>query len=206
MIGPRASSFVPRTVPRGSFLASLPLVGMLRLVRGPRNEARPEARAPRPEARHAWQQGYTFIELLVVATILLILASAAMPLTRVTIQRTKEAELRRVLREMRTAIDKFKDAVDAGLISNLDLRAGSEGYPPNLETLVEGVTVANDASGRKLKFLRRIPIDPLTGEAEWGMRAYQDRPDARSWGGQNVFDVYSLAEGTGLDGTKYRDW
>jgi general secretion pathway protein G len=152
------------------------------------------------------EKGYTFIELLVVATILLILASAAMPLTRVTIQRTKEAELRRVLREMRTAIDKFKDAVDAGLISNLDLRAGSEGYPPDLETLVEGVTVANDASGRKLKFLRRIPIDPLTGEAEWGMRAYQDRPDARSWGGQNVFDVYSLAEGTGLDGTKYRDW
>jgi len=152
------------------------------------------------------QKGYTFIELLVVATILLILASAAMPLTRVTVQRTKEAELRRVLREMRTAIDKFKDAVDTGLISNLDVRAGSEGYPPDLETLVEGVTVANDASGRKLKFLRRIPIDPLTGEAEWGMRAYQDRPDSTSWGGQNVYDVYSLAQGNGLDGTKYRDW
>jgi general secretion pathway protein G len=150
--------------------------------------------------------GYTFVELLVVTTILLILASAAMPLTRVTIQRTKEAELRRVLREMRTAIDKFKDAVDTGLISNLDVKAGSEGYPPSLETLVEGVTVANDASGRKLKFLRRIPIDPLTREAEWGLRAYQDRPDSTSWGGQNVFDVYSLAEGTGLDGTKYRDW
>jgi general secretion pathway protein G len=152
------------------------------------------------------EAGYTFVELLVVTTILLILASAAMPLTRVTIQRTKEAELRRTLREMRTAIDKFKDAVDAGLISNLDVKAGSEGYPPDLETLVEGVTVANDASGRKLKFLRRVPIDPLTGEAEWGLRAYQDRPDSTSWGGQNVFDVYSLAEGTGLDGTKYRDW
>jgi general secretion pathway protein G len=150
--------------------------------------------------------GYTFVELLVVTTILLILASAAMPLTRVTIQRTKEAELRRTLREMRTAIDKFKDAVDTGLISNLDVKAGSEGYPPDLETLVEGVTVANDASGRKLKFLRRVPIDPLTSEAEWGLRAYQDRPDSTSWGGQNVFDVYSLAEGTGLDGTKYRDW
>jgi general secretion pathway protein G len=174
-IVPRVSCFVPRAVPRGSFL-----------VRA--------------------QQGYTFIELLVVATILLILASAAMPLTRVTVQRTKEAELRRVLREMRTAIDKFKDAVDTGLISNLDVRAGSEGYPPDLETLVEGVTVANDASGRKLKFLRRIPIDPLTGEAEWGMRAYQDRPDSTSWGGQNVYDVYTLAQGTGLDGTKYRDW
>jgi general secretion pathway protein G len=150
--------------------------------------------------------GYTFIELLVVATILLILASAAMPLTRVTVQRTKEAELRRVLREMRTAIDKYKDAVDTGLISNLDVRAGSEGYPPDLETLVEGVTVANDASGRKLKFLRRIPIDPLTGEAEWGLRAYQDRPDSMSWGGSNVYDVYSLAGGVGLDGTKFRDW
>jgi general secretion pathway protein G len=152
------------------------------------------------------EAGYTFVELLVVTTILLILASAAMPLTRVTIQRTKEAELRRTLRDMRTAIDKFKDAVDTGLISNLDVKAGSEGYPPDLETLVEGVTVANDASGRKLKFLRRIPIDPLTGEAEWGLRAYQDRPDSTSWGGQNVFDVYSLAEGTGLDGTKFRDW
>ena len=150
--------------------------------------------------------GYTFIELLVVTTILLILASAAMPLTRVTIQRTKEAELRRTLRDMRTAIDKFKDAVDTGLISNLDVKAGSEGYPPSLETLVEGVTVANDASGKKLKFLRRVPIDPLTGEAEWGLRAYQDRPDSTSWGGQNVFDVYSLAEGSGLDGTKFRDW
>jgi general secretion pathway protein G len=153
-----------------------------------------------------FEAGYTFVELLVVTTILLILASAAMPLTRVTIQRTKEAELRRTLRDMRTAIDKFKDAVDTGLISNLDVKAGSEGYPPDLETLVEGVTVANDASGRKLKFLRRIPLDPLTGEAEWGLRAYQDRPDSTSWGGQNVFDVYSLAEGTGLDGTKYRDW
>jgi general secretion pathway protein G len=165
-----------------------------------------ESLVPSPQSLQSLQKGYTFIELLVVATILIILASAAMPLTRVTIQRTKEAELRRVLREMRTAIDKFKDAVDAGLISNLDLRAGSEGYPPDLETLVEGVSVANDASGRKLKFLRRIPIDPMTGEAEWGMRAYQDRPDSRSWGGQNVYDVYSLAEGTGLDGTKYRDW
>lgn len=150
--------------------------------------------------------GYTFIELLIVTTILLVLASAAMPLTRVTIQRTKEAETRRALREMRTAIDKFKDAVDLGLVAPIDIRAGSEGYPPDLETLVEGVSVMNDASGRKLKFLRRIPIDPLTGEAEWGLRAYGDKPDSTSWGGQNVYDVYSLAEGTALDGTKYRDW
>src|SRR5262245_55649229 len=148
-------------------------------------------------------KGFTFIELLVVTAILVILASAAMPLTRVTVQRQKEAELRRALREMRTAIDKFKDAVDAGQIGSTDIRAGSEGYPPDLETLVDGVTVAGDASGRKLKFLRRVPIDPMTSSADWGKRAYQDRPDASSWGGQNVYDVYSKSEGTALDGTKY---
>jgi general secretion pathway protein G len=152
------------------------------------------------------QRGFTFIELLVVTTILIVLASAIMPLAKVTIQRQREAELRRDLREMRTAIDKYKDAVDMGLISSLDVKTGSEGYPPDLETLVEGVTVANDASGRKLKFLRRIPIDPLTNSAEWGLRSYQDKPDATSWGGQNVFDVYTKADGVGLDGTKYRDW
>ena len=123
-------------------------------------------------------RGFTFIELLIVSTILIILASAVMPLAKVANQRQKEAELRRSLREMRTAIDKFKDAVDMGLIPATEIRTGSEGYPPDLETLVEGVTVANDASGRKLKFLRRIPIDPLTNSTEWGMRAYQDRPDA----------------------------
>ena len=150
--------------------------------------------------------GFTFIELLVVTTLLLILASAVMPLARVTVQRQREAELRRSLREMRTAIDKYKDAVDNGLISNLDVKVGSEGYPPDLETLVEGVSVANDATGRKLKFLRRIPLDPLTSSADWGLRAYGDKPDSSSWGGGNVYDVYSKADGTGLDGTKYRDW
>ncbi len=129
-----------------------------------------------------------------------------MPLARVTIRRQREAELRRDLREMRTAIDKYKDAVDTGLIGSTDVRAGSEGYPADLNTLVEGVTKANDASGTKLKFLRRIPIDPITHSAEWGLRSYQDKPDASSWGGQNVYDVYSKASGTGLDGTKYRDW
>jgi general secretion pathway protein G len=152
------------------------------------------------------EQGYTFVELLIVTTIILILASAVQPLARVTIQRQKEAELRRVLREMRTAIDKFKDAADMQMIPPTELRAGSEGYPPSLETLVEGVSVVNDASGRKLKFLRRIPVDPMTGSAEWGMRAYQDRPDATRWGGQNVYDVFSLSTATALDGTKYSDW
>ena len=153
-----------------------------------------------------WQRGFTFVELLVVTTLLLILASAAMPLARVTMQRQREAELHRSLREIRTAIDKFKDAADMGQIGATELKAGAEGYPPDLETLVEGVSVTGDASGRKLKFLRRIPIDPMTNSSDWGKRSYQDKPDATSWGGQNVFDVYSRAQGTALDGTKYRDW
>jgi general secretion pathway protein G len=160
----------------------------------------------RPLRRRYGEGGFTFIELLVVTTILLILASAVMPLARVTVQRTREAELRRALREMRTAIDKYKDAVDNGLIGSIDVKVGSEGYPPDLETLVEGVGVANDATGRKLKFLRRVPIDPISGSEEWGMRAYGDKPDSTSWGGSNVYDVYSKSEGTALDGTKYKDW
>ncbi len=150
-------------------------------------------------------RGFTFVELVIVTGILLVLATVAMPLAQVTAQRQREAELRRALREMRTAIDRFKDAVDNGQIATTELKPGSEGYPPDLETLVEGVPAANDASGRKLKFLRRIPIDPLTRE-EWGMRSYQDDPDATSWGGQNVFDVYTTSGATALDGTKYRDW
>lgn len=151
-------------------------------------------------------EGYSFVELLVVTTIILILASAVQPLARVTVQRQKEVELRRALREMRDAIDNFKDAVDLGHIPASELEPGSEGYPPDLETLVEGVTAANDATGRKLKFLRRIPIDPMTGTREWGMRSYQDPPDATRWGGQNVYDVFSTSEGTALDGTKYNEW
>lgn len=150
--------------------------------------------------------GFSFIELLVVTSIILVLAAAAMPLARITIQRQREIELRRALRELRTAIDKYKDAVDQGQIGGTDNQLGSEGYPPDLETLVEGVTAAGDASGRKLKFLRRIPVDPMTRSPEWGLRSYQDAPDARSWGGKNVFDVYSRGEGSALDGTKYRDW
>jgi general secretion pathway protein G len=152
------------------------------------------------------QGGFTFIELLVVTTILLILASAVMPLAKVTVQRQREAELRRGLREMRTAIDKYKEAVDNGLIGSIDVKAGSEGYPPDLDTLVEGVTVANDASGRKLKFLRRVPRDPMTNSTEWGKRSYADKPDSTSWGGSNVYDVYSKSQGKALDGTKYSEW
>lgn len=151
-------------------------------------------------------RGYTFIELVIVTTIILILASAVQPLAKVAITRQKEMELRRVLREMRDAIDKFKDAADAQLIPSTELKPGSEGYPSDLEMLVEGVSVLNDQSGRKLKYLRRIPIDPMTGTDEWGLRSYQDKPDATRWGGQNVFDVYSNSQGTALDGTKYKDW
>lgn len=152
------------------------------------------------------QGGFTFVELIIVSTILLILASAVQPLASVAIQRQKEAELRRALREMRTAIDRYKDAADAQMIPATELKVGAEGYPPDLETLVEGVSVAGDATGRKLKFLRRIPKDPMTGTTEWGMRSYQDKPDSTRWSGQNVYDVYSLSEGTGLDGTRYSEW
>jgi len=137
---------------------------------------------------------------------LLVLASAIMPLTKVTMQRMREAELRRDLREMRTAIDKFKDAADLGQIGATDLKAGAENYPPDLETLVNGVGAANDQTGRKLKYLRRVPIDPMTKSTEWGLRSYQDEPDTTRWGGQDVFDVHTTSEGTALDGTKYRDW
>jgi general secretion pathway protein G len=150
--------------------------------------------------------GYTFIELLVVSTILLILASAIMPLARVSATRQREAELRRALREVRTAIDKYKDAADALQISPLDLKPEGEGYPADLDVLVEGVTMANDQAGRKLKFLRKVPIDPMTRSTEWGLRSYQDAPDATRWGGENVFDVRTTFDGTALDGTKYRDW
>jgi len=152
------------------------------------------------------RRGYTFVELVVVSAMLLILASAVLPMAKVTIQRQREVELRRALREMRVAIDRFKDAADQGMVGSVDLKAGSEGYPPDLDTLVEGVRMANDASGRRLKFLRRVPIDPMTKSADWGKRSYQDDPEATTWGGQNVFDVFTKSTGTALDGTKYKDW
>ena len=150
--------------------------------------------------------GYTFIELLIVSTMLLILASAIMPLTKVTMQRMREIELRRDLREMRLAIDKFKDAADLGQIGATDLKAGAENYPPDLETLVKGVSAANDQTGRKLKFLRRVPVDPITKSTDWGLRSYQDEPDSTRWGGQDVFDVHTTSDATALDGSKYKDW
>jgi general secretion pathway protein G len=150
--------------------------------------------------------GYSFVELLVVSVMLLVLASAVLPLSKVTVQRQREAELRRSLREMRTAIDQYKDSVDIGLIGGTDVRAGSEGYPADLETLVEGVEVLNDATGRKLKFLRRIPFDPMTRSIEWGLRSYQDDADSSSWSGDNVYDVHTTSTATALDGTSYEEW
>jgi general secretion pathway protein G len=145
------------------------------------------------------QHGLTLIELIIAITILMILAGAIIPLAKVRVQREREQVLRRDLWEMRDAIDRYKDAADRGAFQ---IKAGSEGYPPDLQTLVDGV----DVGGKKLRFLRRIPVDPMTGKAEWGLRSMQDDPDSTSWGGQNVFDVYSLSQGTALDGTKYSEW
>jgi general secretion pathway protein G len=145
------------------------------------------------------QLGLTLIELIVATAILAILTGAAIPIARVRIQREKERELRRDLWEMRDAIDRYKDAADSG---KFQTKVGSENYPPDLETLVTGV----DIGGKKVRFLRRVPIDPMTGNTEWGLRAMQDDPESDSWGGQNVFDVFSKSEGTALDGTKYKTW
>ncbi len=146
--------------------------------------------------------GFTLVELLAAMTILLILTTMALPLARVQVQREREVELRRALRDLRQAIDRYKDFADRAMIP---VKADTFGYPPDLETLVEGVTLKG-ASTAKYKFLRRIPVDPMTGKPDWGLRSMQDDPDSRSWGGQNVFDVYSKSTGTALDGTHYADW
>jgi general secretion pathway protein G len=144
-------------------------------------------------------RGFTMVELIVAMTIMMILTAVAVPVMRVSIQRAKERELRRDLWQLRDAIDRYKDAADRGAFQT---KVDSQGYPPDLDTLVKGV----DANGKKMRFLRRIPIDPMTGKDEWGLRSMQDDPDSDSWGGQSVFDVYSKSEGTGLDGTKYKTW
>lgn len=158
----------------------------------------------RAKSREHW--GYTFVEVAIVAAIIAVLASAALPLVKVTMQRQRELELRRSLREIRLAIDKYKDAVDQNLVSPNDVDNDAEGYPPTLQTLVNGVTPANDTTGRKLRFLRRVPYDPMTRSTEWGLRSSRDEPDTKSWGGQNVYDVYTTFDGRGLDGTNYREW
>lgn len=207
---------------------------------------------PPQVAKVSRQAGMTLLELIIACAILLILASAAMPVARYTVKRQKEAELRRELREMRDAIDRYKDAADRNLIR---VEVGSEGYPPDLDTLVKGVDLTSQQGAgipgatspgqpivpstgfggafgssfgssfgqnqnqgqsnssnlgqdliRHVRFLRRVPVDPMTGKAEWGMRSVQDDPDSTSWGGKNVFDVFSLSTSSALDGTKYSDW
>lgn len=178
--------------------------------------------------------GLTLLELVMTVTILLILSSAAIPVFEMTVKRRKEAELHYVLREMRTAIDRYKDDADKNLIRT---EVGSENYPQDLQTLVEGVTISGGTGGigtsaatvaaqsqmsasqsiaaagaamsdmpTKVRYLRKIPTDPMTGKADWGMRSVQDDPDSTSWSGHNVFDVYSQSTGTAIDGTKYSDW
>jgi len=173
----------------------------LSLLRIPAASRRPAAFPRSAEA------GMTLIELILATSILLILASAALPYARATVRSAKEAELRRDLREIRNAIDRYKDAADKNQIR---VSADSLGYPPDLETMVKGVQLATVAGGsqsdKRIRFLRRIPIDPMTGSADWGLRSNQDDLDSSSWGGQNVFDVYSRSTATASDGTRYSDW
>ena len=182
--------------------------------------------------------GMTLLELIMACAILAVLSSAALPMARMTVQRARESELRRSLREMRDAIDRYKDDADKNLIRT---EVGSANYPPDLQTLVDGVTTSTPASApagisagalatassgsagasagtsatssatastlpNKVRYLRKIPVDPMTGKPEWGLRAVQDDPDSDSWSGHNVFDVYSQSTGTAIDGTKYKDW
>jgi general secretion pathway protein G len=154
------------------------------------------------QRRAGSQEGMTLLELIIACAILLILSSAALPIAKFSVIRQREAELHQDLREMRDAIDRYKDAADRNLIR---VEIGSEGYPPDLEALVKGVQLGA-SSDKKIRFLRKIPVDPMTGHAEWGLRAVQDDPDSTSWGGKNVFDVYTKSTGTALDGTKYSDW
>ncbi|HXM95826.1 MAG TPA: type II secretion system protein [Candidatus Dormibacteraeota bacterium] len=148
------------------------------------------------------QTGMTLLELILATSILLILASAALPVVRYTIVRQKESQLRRNLRELRDSIDRYKDYADRNLIR---VEVGTEGYPPDLETLVKGVQLGA-SNDRKVRFLRRIPFDPMTGRNEWSLRAIQDAPDSTSWGGKDVFDVRSNSQRNALDGSRYADW
>jgi general secretion pathway protein G len=147
-------------------------------------------------------RGFSLTELIVTVMIIAIFAGLAVPLARISIKREHEVELRQALREMRTSIDKFKEASDVGFIEK---KMDTDGYPENLEVLVEGVPMFNSVD-KKLRFLRRVPMDPMTNSTDWGFRSNQDDPQASSWGGQNVFDVYTKSDGIALDGTKYKDW
>ena len=146
-------------------------------------------------------QGFTLAEMVMVVALISILAAMALPVAKFTVKRKKETELRFALRQMRTAIDEHKRLADQGMIP---IKLGTEGYPEELEILVEGIQLVGLESKRR--FLRRLPVDPMTGEQEWGLRSYQDEPDSEIWGRQNVYDVYSLSDGVAIDGTEYKDW
>lgn len=152
------------------------------------------------------QRGLTFLELLVAVSVLLVLAGAALPLKRWDEKRRREVQLRGTLQTVRDAIDAYKKYADQGLIQQTDV--SQLGYPRSLEELAEGIEVGDPTSpeSREIKFLQRMPVDPITGETEWGLRSYQDEWDSDSWGGENVYDIYSLAPGVALDGTYYKDW
>jgi general secretion pathway protein G len=148
-------------------------------------------------------RGMTLVGLIVAFTILALLSTLTVPLARYKVKRDKERDLRYALREVRSAIDRYKDASDQ---QKIQVKVGTDGYPEDLDVLVEGVTLVGNASGAKIKFLRRIPIDPMTGKAEWGKRSSQDDPKSNSWGGQNVFDIYSTSMERARDGTPYSEW
>ncbi len=152
--------------------------------------------------RRSRSRGYSLVELVVVVTVILVLTAMIVPVARFNWTRMKEMELKEALRNMRTAIDDYKRLSDQGLIP---VEVGTEGYPKELDDLVKGVELVGQVK-KVRKFLRKVPIDPMTGEAEWGLRSLQDDPDSTSWGRQNVYDVYSLSGRTGPDGTKYKDW
>lgn len=152
--------------------------------------------------RASREGGLSLLELIIATSVMLILASAALPVFRFTVIRSKETQLRKYLREMRDAIDHYKDLADRNLVR---VEVGSEGYPPDLETLVKGVQYGGSGM-QKIRLLRRIPVDPMTGRAEWNLQSVQDDPDSTSWGGNNVFDVHSKSQATALDGTKYSEW
>ena len=163
---------------------------------------RPARLLPANKGRRHSESGFTLLELIIATSILLVLASAALPVVRFSVQRQREAQLHKALREIRDAIDHYKDYADRNLIR---VEVGSEGYPPDLESLVKPIQIGA-GSDRKVRFLRRIPVDPMTGRAEWNLQSVQDDPDSTSWGGKNVFDVHSKSQATALNGTHYADW
>jgi len=155
------------------------------------------------DTKRLGQCGMTLVELIVAVTILGLLSTLAVPLASYKVKRDKERDLRYALREIRGAIDRYKDASDQ---QKIQVKVGTDGYPADLDVLVEGVTLVGSATGAKIKFLRRIPIDPMTGTMDWGKRSSQDDPKSNSWGGQNVFDVYSKSMERARDGTPYSEW